>query len=99
MRTNKTYIHILRSKLYNYYEPIVIMLDIEYIVLLSYVVNTSKGLLHVLKASPMCSFCLINPFDECRLCLRVFLIVLSYSCFGDYSHTNPSLFHAAKIQI
>ncbi len=55
-------INKLDSKLNHYNNPIGISLNIEYIMLVPYVVGTIKGGFHICKSSPLTSFHYRNPF-------------------------------------
>lgn len=62
MSSYKPYKDKLYSKLYNHYKPIGITLDIEHIMLISYIVNTVKCRLHVSKTRPLTTFYDRSPF-------------------------------------
>lgn len=86
MRSDETHKHILWRKLYYNNKPVIIMLNVEYIMLLSNIIYAIERLFDVFKASPLRRFGLFYPFQKCRLCLWMLLIILFYSCLRYNSH-------------
>ena len=56
MGAYKANIDKLRSKLNNNYQPIIVALDIEYIVLIAYIVNRVESIFYVSKCLPLAAF-------------------------------------------
>lgn len=86
MSAYKTNINELYSEFYHYNHSVAIAFDIEYIMLITYIIYAIKGLFYVCKASPFASFNYGSPFLQSYFCIRMRFCIFFYSLFCKYSH-------------
>lgn len=87
MRSHKTYVNELNSKLNQYDQTIVITFYVKYISLIPHAIYTVECTLDVCKARPFALFYYRCPFLQCRFCIRM-LLSISFECLlSEYSHS------------
>ena len=62
MSANETNINKLYSESYHNNQPVIISFNIEYIMLVTHIINTIEGLFYVCKASPFAFLDYGSPF-------------------------------------
>lgn len=68
-------VHKLRCKLNDNYQSVIVSFDIEYIMLISYIIHTIECLFYVCEAFPFAMFDNRDPFLDSNLGIRMFFYV------------------------
>ena len=86
MRPYESDIYKPNCKLNHGHQTEIISFDIEYITLISYIINAVEGSLNISEATPFTLFYLLNPILQSNLRLRVPFCIFFDGLFGKNSH-------------
>ena len=86
MSPNETDINKLYREFYYYNQPVIITFDIEYVMLVAYVIHTVKRFLYIGKTRPLALLDYSGPFLQSHFRIGMSLRILFYRLFCKYSH-------------